>query len=41
MDVPGNIGVGHADVLVLDGATYLYTATSDTARGRYVLEWGP
>jgi hypothetical protein len=39
MDVPGNIGVGHADVLVLDGATYLYTATSDTTRGRYVLEW--
>jgi hypothetical protein len=39
MDVPGNIGVGHADVLVLDGATYLYTATSDTARGRYVLNW--
>jgi hypothetical protein len=41
MDVPGNIGVGHADVLVLDGATYLYTATSDSTRGRYVLVWSP
>ena len=39
MDVPGNIGVGHADVIVLDGVTYLYTATSGTTRGRYVLVW--
>ena len=41
MDVPGNVGVGHADLLVLDGVTYLYTATSDTTRGRYVLAWDP
>ncbi|MGH2523762.1 MAG: hypothetical protein ACRDH2_14755, partial [Anaerolineales bacterium] len=39
LDVPGNIGVGHADLLVLDGATYLYTATSGATRGRYVLAW--
>lgn len=39
MDVPGNIGVGHADVVTLDGVTYLYTATSDATRGRYVLAW--
>lgn len=37
MDVPGNVGVGHADILVLDGITYLYTATSERTRGRYVL----
>jgi hypothetical protein len=39
MDVPGNVGVGHADLLVLDGTTYLYTATVNLARGRYVLDW--
>ena len=38
-DVPGNVGLGHADMLVLDGLTYLYTATSGSARGRYVLKW--
>ena len=38
-DVPGNVGLGHADLLVLDGVTYLYTATSDRTRGRYVLVW--
>jgi hypothetical protein len=34
-----NWGIGHADLLVVDGVTYLYTATSQTTRGRYVLEW--
>jgi len=38
-DVPGNVGLGHADMLVLDGVTYLYTATSGSTRGRYVLKW--
>ena len=38
-DVPGNVGLGHADLLVLDGVTYLYTATSDSTRGRYALIW--
>jgi hypothetical protein len=38
-DVPGNVGLGHADLLVLDGVTYLYTATSGSTRGRYVLAW--
>jgi hypothetical protein len=38
-DVPGNIGVGHADLLLLDGITYLYTATTDHSRGRYKLVW--
>ena len=39
MDAPGNVGVGHADLIVLDGVTYLYTATSAVTRGRYVLTW--
>jgi hypothetical protein len=41
LDVPGNVGVGHADLIVLDGCTYLYTATSDHTRGRYQLVWKP
>jgi hypothetical protein len=39
LDVPGNVGVGHADLLALDGVTYLYTATSNRMRGRYILVW--
>lgn len=34
-----NFGVGHADLLVVDGVTYMYTATSQTERGRWVLRW--
>jgi len=37
MDVANNWGIGHADWLLVGPATYLYTATSQTARGRYVL----
>lgn len=37
MDLPGNVGVGHADLVVVGPATYLYTATSSATRGRYVL----
>jgi hypothetical protein len=37
MDLPGNVGVGHGDLLLIGDATYLYTATSATTRGRYVL----
>ncbi len=39
MPVTFNFGVGHADLLVVDGITYMYTATSSETRGRYVLEW--
>ncbi len=39
MDVGFNFGIGHADLLVMDGVTYLYTATSEDTRGRYRLEW--
>jgi hypothetical protein len=37
MDLPGNVGVGHADIVIAGPATYLYTATSPTTRGRHVL----
>jgi hypothetical protein len=33
------VGVGHADLLVMDGVTYLYTQTGPDTRGRYVLRW--
>jgi hypothetical protein len=39
MDMPGNIGVGHADIVVINGNTYLYAATSNASRGRYILVW--
>jgi len=37
MDVANNWGIGHADLVLVGPATYLYTATSQTTRGRYVL----
>lgn len=39
MPVTFNWGIGHADILVVDGMTVMYTATTQTTRGRYVLEW--
>lgn len=36
-DLPGNVGLGHADLVIVDGVTYLYTATPRGTRGRYVL----
>lgn len=39
MDVAFNWGIGHADLLVIDDQTVMYTATSQTTRGRYVLAW--
>jgi len=36
-DVANNWGIGHADLMIVGPATYLYTATSQTTRGRYVL----
>lgn len=41
MDVSPNFGVGHADLLVVDGVTIMYTATSMSTRGRYTLQWKP
>jgi hypothetical protein len=37
MDVTNNWGIGHADIVIVGPATYLYSATSQTTRGRYVL----
>lgn len=37
--VVDNWGIGHADLLIVDDVTIMYTATSQTKRGRYRLEW--
>ncbi len=34
-----NVGIGHADLLVVDGVTVMYTQTGENTRGRYVLKW--
>lgn len=39
VDLPGNIGLGHADVLIVDGQTWLYTSLDGVTRSRLVLEW--
>jgi hypothetical protein len=36
-DLGDNWGIGHADIVIVGRATYLYTSTSPTTRGRYVL----
>lgn len=36
-DLPGDVGVGHGDLLLIGDATYLYTTTEAGTRGRYVL----
>jgi len=37
MDLANNWGIGHGDLVTVGPAAYLYTATSTTTRGRYVL----
>ena len=37
MDLPATIGVGHADIVIVGDATYLYTTTPSLTRARYVL----
>jgi hypothetical protein len=39
VDLPGNVGLGHADLMVLDGRTYLYTSLDGEKRSRLVLVW--
>jgi hypothetical protein len=39
LDLVDNWGIGHADLMVMDGITYLYSATSQRQRGRYRLDW--
>ncbi|MBN1310798.1 MAG: hypothetical protein JXB30_05200 [Anaerolineae bacterium] len=35
--VVDNWGIGHADLVIVDGTTYMYTATPQMTHGRYVL----
>ncbi|MFO7634422.1 MAG: hypothetical protein R6W76_17870, partial [Caldilinea sp.] len=39
VDLPGNIGLGHADLVMLDGRTYLYTSLDGVTRSRLALVW--
>ncbi len=39
VDLPGNIGLGHADLIVLDGQTILYTSLDGVHRSRLALVW--
>ena len=39
INLPGNVGVGHADVLVADGNTYLYTTLDGNQRSQLRLRW--
>jgi hypothetical protein len=39
VDLPGNIGLGHADLVVIDGQTILYTALDKDKRSRLALVW--
>lgn len=39
VDLPGNVGVGHADVVVYQGNTYLYTTLDGKVRSRLILVW--
>ncbi len=39
VDLPGNIGLGHADLVVIDGLTVLYTALEKDKRSRLDLVW--
>ncbi len=39
VDLPGNVGVGHADVLVHQGITWLYTSLDGEVRSRLRLVW--
>lgn len=38
-DVGFNVGIGHADLLVVDGETIMYTQSGPETRGRYALRW--
>jgi len=39
VDLPGNIGLGHADLVVVNGQTILYTSLDGVARSRLLLTW--
>ncbi|MFN2111281.1 MAG: hypothetical protein ACK2UI_16620, partial [Anaerolineae bacterium] len=39
VDQPGNIGLGHADLVVIEGQTFLYTSLNGYMRSRLALAW--
>ena len=39
VDLPGNVGLGHADLLSLQGETYLFTSLDGVIRSRLRLVW--
>jgi len=41
VDLPGNVGLGHADLVVHNGQTILYTSLDGVFRSRLVLQWNP
>lgn len=40
-NVVDNWGIGHADLLIVNGVTYMYTGTPHMTRGRYMLVFRP
>lgn len=39
VEMPGNIGVGHADLIIMEGETFLYTSLDGETRSRLRLVW--
>jgi hypothetical protein len=39
VDLPGNVGLGHADLVVVRGQTLLYTSLDGQVRSRLALVW--
>lgn len=39
IDLPGNIGLGHTDIVIDNGITYMYTSLDGVVRSRLVLVW--
>lgn len=39
VDLPGNVGLGHADLVVIEGQTVLYTSLDGLTRSRLNLVW--
>jgi len=39
VDLPGNVGLGHADLIVIEGQTVLYTSLDGATRSRLLLVW--
>ena len=39
VDSPANIGIGHADIIVLNGETIIYTSLDGVERSRLKLVW--